>query len=110
MSAKPGLLFVSHRLLFPPDKGERIRGWALLRHLSAAYDIYLGCLADEPVPPGALETLKSRCAEVAVAPTPQPGSTTDPTHSRHESFVELGYPASLTEQGRDTGASRRAGL
>ena len=66
MSAKPGLLFISHRLLYPPDKGERIRGWALLRHLSASYDIHLGCLADEPVPPGALEALKSRCAEVAV--------------------------------------------
>ena len=66
MSAKPGLLFVSHRLLYPPDKGERIRGWALLRHLSASYDIHLGCLADEPATPDALEALGRVCAEVAV--------------------------------------------
>jgi sugar transferase (PEP-CTERM/EpsH1 system associated) len=65
MSAKPGLLFVSHRLLFPPDKGERIRGWALLRHLSASYDIHLGCLDDEPAAPAALAALGSVCAEVA---------------------------------------------
>ena len=66
MSAKPGLLFVSHRLLFPPDKGERIRGWALLRHLSASYDIYLGCLDDEPAAPETLKALGGVCAEVAV--------------------------------------------
>ncbi len=66
MSTKPGLLFISHRLLFPPDKGERIRGWALLRHLAATYDIYLGCLTDEPVEPRSLEALRGVCAEVAV--------------------------------------------
>ena len=51
MSGRPGLLFLSHRLPFPPDKGERIRGWGLLRHLAATYDIYLGCLEDEPAAP-----------------------------------------------------------
>ena len=66
MSGKPGLLFISHRLLFPPDKGERIRGWNLLRHLAASYDIYLGCLTDEPAVPRSLEALRSVCAEVAV--------------------------------------------
>lgn len=65
MSAKPGLLFVSHRLLFPPDKGERIRGWALLRHLSGRYDIHLGCLNDTPATPEALAALGSQCVEVA---------------------------------------------
>jgi sugar transferase (PEP-CTERM/EpsH1 system associated) len=64
MSTKPGLLFVSHRLLYPPDKGERIRGWGLLRHLSAHYDIHLGCLNDAPPAPGALEALRGVCAEV----------------------------------------------
>jgi sugar transferase (PEP-CTERM/EpsH1 system associated) len=68
MSGRPGLLFVSHRLPFPPDKGERIRGWALLRHLAASYDIHLGCLAEPPVSPGALAALRGCCAEVAAFP------------------------------------------
>ena len=66
MSGKPGLLFISHRLLFPPDKGERIRGWGLLRHLAGTYDIHLGCLSEEPATPRSLEALGSVCAEVAV--------------------------------------------
>ena len=66
MSGRPGLLFISHRLLFPPDKGERIRGWGLLRHLAGTYDIHLGCLTDEPADPRSLEALRSVCAEVAV--------------------------------------------
>ena len=66
MREKPGLLFISHRLPFPPDKGERIRGWNLLRHLAASYDIHLGCLTDEPAAPSSLEALRSVCADVAV--------------------------------------------
>jgi len=69
MSAKPGLLFISHRLLFPPDKGERIRGWALLRHLSATYDIHLGCLDDAPATPEALAALGEHCVEIATFAT-----------------------------------------
>ena len=27
------LLFLAHRAPFPPDRGDRIRSWAVLRHL-----------------------------------------------------------------------------
>ena len=32
--AMPGLLFLCHRIPYPPDKGDKIRAWPLLRHLA----------------------------------------------------------------------------
>ena len=59
------LLFISHRIPYPPDKGEKIRGWNLLGHLAQSYNIYLGCLIDSPADWRHLPVLRSRCAEVA---------------------------------------------
>lgn len=44
----PELLFLSHRVPFPPDKGEKIRAWHLLSHLARTYRVHLGCLVDDP--------------------------------------------------------------
>src|SRR5512139_3485877 len=43
-----GLLFLAHRIPFPPNKGDKIRSFHLLRHLSARYDIHLGAFVDDP--------------------------------------------------------------
>ena len=32
--ARPDILYLAHRLPYPPDKGDRIRTFHLLRHLS----------------------------------------------------------------------------
>ncbi len=65
---RPTLLFISHRIPYPPDKGEKIRGLNLLKHLSQTFDIHLGCLMDNPEDPGHLETLREWCADVAGFP------------------------------------------
>lgn len=44
----PPLLFLCQRLPFPPDKGEKIRYFHFLRHLAQQWDVYLGCLIDDP--------------------------------------------------------------
>jgi sugar transferase (PEP-CTERM/EpsH1 system associated) len=41
------LLFLSHRMPFPPNKGDKIRSHALLRHLAQKHKVYLGCFVDE---------------------------------------------------------------
>ncbi len=41
------LLIISHRFPYPPDRGEKIRLWHLLRHLARSYRVFLGCLADD---------------------------------------------------------------
>ena len=65
---KPDLLFLSHRLPYPPDKGEKIRAWHILRHLSRSHRIHLGCLADEPVTPEHIQELHRFCLSIACFP------------------------------------------
>jgi sugar transferase (PEP-CTERM/EpsH1 system associated) len=62
------VLYLTHRVPFPPDKGDRIRNYHLLRQLSARGEVWLGCLADEPVPPETTNELARLCARVAVVP------------------------------------------
>jgi sugar transferase (PEP-CTERM/EpsH1 system associated) len=60
----PELLFLSHRVPYPPDKGEKIRAWHLLSHLAQSYDIHLGCLVDDPRDRPHLAELNRICARV----------------------------------------------
>lgn len=58
------LLFVSHRIPFPPDKGEKIRGHNLIRHLAKTYRVHLGCLVDNPDDMQHVAYLRTLCANV----------------------------------------------
>jgi sugar transferase (PEP-CTERM/EpsH1 system associated) len=66
--ARPAVLYLVHRVAYPPDKGERIRAFHLLRFLSHHASVHLACLADEPVGDGVLEALGRYAARVAVFP------------------------------------------
>lgn len=65
-SDRPALLFVVHRMPYPPDKGDRIRTYQFLRYLARRADVHLACLADEPVEPSSLQSLERICKRVAV--------------------------------------------
>lgn len=43
-----GLLFLSHRIPYPPNKGDKIRSYHLLKYLSARYEVYLATFVDDP--------------------------------------------------------------
>lgn len=58
------ILFLSHRVPYPPDKGEKIRALHILEHLAERHEVFLGALADEEVSPERLAWLKARCREV----------------------------------------------
>lgn len=45
---KPALLFLVHRIPFPPNKGDKIRSYNMLKQLSCDFDIHLGCFIDDP--------------------------------------------------------------
>ncbi len=62
------LIFIAHRIPYPPDKGEKIRGLNLLKHLSRSYRIHLGCLVDEPSDMQHLPALREWCVDVAGFP------------------------------------------
>lgn len=61
----PRLLFLAHRMPWPPDKGEKIRGWNVLRHLAERFEVHLGCLEDAPVGPPPPE-LAALCADIGI--------------------------------------------
>jgi polysaccharide biosynthesis protein PslH len=65
---RPNILYVVHRVPYPPDKGDRIRAFHLLRFLSRHASVHLACLADEPVGDGVVEALEKYAARVAVFP------------------------------------------
>ena len=63
-SAKPNLLFLCHRIPFPPNKGDKIRSYHLLRYLSAHYRVYLGAFVDDPQDWVYADKLDELCEEV----------------------------------------------
>jgi sugar transferase (PEP-CTERM/EpsH1 system associated) len=61
------LLYLVHRLPYPPNKGDRIRSFHLLRYLSRNYRVHLGAFVDAPAEARQDEVLGSMCAEVFTA-------------------------------------------
>jgi polysaccharide biosynthesis protein PslH len=63
-----GLLFLAHRIPFPPNKGDKIRSFHLLRHLGARYEIHLGGFVDDADDWQYLDALKPYCASIHLLP------------------------------------------
>jgi sugar transferase (PEP-CTERM/EpsH1 system associated) len=62
------ILFLAHRLPWPPDKGDKIRSFNLLRHLARRHRIRLGTFVDDPADRGGEGELERLCAEVFIRP------------------------------------------
>ena len=63
-----GLLFLAHRIPFPPNKGDKIRSFNLLRHLSTRYAIHLGAFVDDPDDWQYRDALAPYCASIKLLP------------------------------------------
>lgn len=57
------LVFLAHRIPYPPDKGDKIRSWNFLTHLAARYRVHLGCFVDDPRDWQFTDTLRKICGE-----------------------------------------------
>ena len=42
------LLYLVHRLPYPPNKGDKVRSYHLLKHLAARHSVFLGTFVDDP--------------------------------------------------------------
>lgn len=42
----PGILFLAHRMPFPPDRGDRIRSYHLLKALARIGPVHVGCFGE----------------------------------------------------------------
>lgn len=53
------ILFLAHRIPFPPDRGDKIRSWHILRHLAGLGRIHLACFADDEADAAHLPALRA---------------------------------------------------
>jgi len=61
------LLYLCHRIPYPPDKGDKIRSWHILERLAGRYRVHLGCFVDDPDDWRHVETLRVLCADTCFA-------------------------------------------
>ena len=67
---RPEVLFLAHRMPYPPDRGDRIRSWHLLRALAARADVHCGCLVEAMPDRALVEALAGVTASHCLAPRP----------------------------------------
>ena len=58
------LLYLVHRLPYPPNKGDKVRSYHLLKHLAARHRVFLGTFVDDPQDECHLATLAPLCADI----------------------------------------------
>jgi sugar transferase (PEP-CTERM/EpsH1 system associated) len=61
---KPALLFLAHRIPYPPNKGDKIRSFNLLKHLSRTHRVFLGTFVDDAADRTYVEDLSAYCTEI----------------------------------------------
>lgn len=64
---KPGLLFLTSRFPYPLEKGDKLRAYHLIRHLSRNFDVYLFAINEQPVSDSQLAALQPWCAAIETA-------------------------------------------
>ena len=62
------LLFLAHRMPYPPNKGDKIRSYQLLRYLSQFFRISLGAFVDDKADWRYQRELDQYCADVFLLP------------------------------------------
>jgi sugar transferase (PEP-CTERM/EpsH1 system associated) len=58
------ILYICHRIPFPPNKGDKIRSFNQIRDLSKRHTVHLACLVDDPADLQHVTALRKYCASV----------------------------------------------
>lgn len=83
------LLYLVHRMPYPPNKGDKVRSYHLLKHLLARHRVFLGTFIDDPDDEAHIDTLRALCADVHVA-------RLDPRRAKLRSLSGLARGEALT--------------
>jgi len=65
---RPDLLFLCHRIPYPPDKGDKIRSYHWLRALADRFRVHLLAFVDDPADWQHRDTLEQLCATCRLLP------------------------------------------
>jgi polysaccharide biosynthesis protein PslH len=60
------LLYLVHRLPYPPNKGDKVRSYHLLKHLGLQHRVFLGTFVDDPDDEVHVPTVRALCADLHV--------------------------------------------
>jgi sugar transferase (PEP-CTERM/EpsH1 system associated) len=60
------LLFLAHRLPYPPNKGDKIRSFNILQHLAQMYRVHLGAFVDDPDDWRHVAAIREICSESCI--------------------------------------------
>ncbi|HMM75060.1 MAG TPA: TIGR03087 family PEP-CTERM/XrtA system glycosyltransferase [Gammaproteobacteria bacterium] len=66
MSQVDSLLFLCHRIPYPPNKGDKIRSFHILKFLAERHRVLLGTFIDDPADRAHLGTLREYCTDLHV--------------------------------------------
>lgn len=58
------LLYLVHRLPYPPNKGDKVRSYHLLQHLRRRHRVFLGTFVDDPDDEAHLPAVRMLCDEL----------------------------------------------
>jgi sugar transferase (PEP-CTERM/EpsH1 system associated) len=72
MNNRPALLFLSQRLPFPPNKGEKITSFNMIRHLGQRFAVHIGTFVDTQEDVSEIEKLRPYCASLHVGRISKP--------------------------------------
>ncbi len=61
------LLYLVHRLPYPPNKGDKVRSYHLLKHLTQTHRVFLGTFVDDPADEAYVDTVHAMCPDLHVA-------------------------------------------
>lgn len=84
------ILYLSHRIPYPPNKGDKIRSFNEIKYLSKKYDVDLITLADDPKDLKYKKKLKKYCRQVKVFPL-------NTTKAKIQGFISLLTGKSITQ-------------
>ncbi len=60
------ILYICHRIPYPPDKGDKIRAYHHIAHLARSHRVHLACFADARADLDHVRSLETICASVDV--------------------------------------------
>ena len=61
------ILYLVHRLPYPPNKGDKVRSYHLLKHLAARHEVHLGTFIDDPDDEQHLPRVQALCKSTHAA-------------------------------------------
>jgi sugar transferase (PEP-CTERM/EpsH1 system associated) len=62
------ILYLAHRIPYPPNKGDKIRSYHTIKHLAKRHEVWCACFVDDPRDFAHVEPLAKICREVVALP------------------------------------------